>query len=319
MRSKVTKPRIFLTGGRGMVGRNILEHPAAAHYDIVAPSSQELDLTDLAAAHRFIANNKPDLVIHAAGRVGGIQANISHPVDFLVSNIDLSRNVIMAAYQAGVPKLINLASSCMYPRKAPNPLRETQILQGELELTNEGYALAKIFATRLCEYINRESQQTASPRFQYKTIIPCNLFGRHDKYEPHHSHLIPAIIHKLHHAKVQNLSEVEIWGDGMARREFMYAGDLASAVLQAVKDFSKLPELINIGMGHDHSINDYYNAAAEVIGWRGSFVHDISKPVGMKQKLVDITLQRAWGWMPTTKLNIGLYQAYEYYLKELNA
>jgi GDP-L-fucose synthase len=313
------KKRIFLTGGRGMVGQNILEHPAAAQYDIFAPSSHEVDLTDFTATRRFLADTKPDVVIHSAGRVGGIQANIAHPVDFLVTNIDLGRNVIMAARQAGVPKLINLASSCIYPRNAPNPLSETLILKGELEPTNEGYALAKIFATRLCQYINRENQQTGEPGLQYKTLIPCNLYGRHDKFEPQHSHLIPAIIHKVHEAKVQNLPEVEIWGDGMARREFMYAGDLAGAVLQAVQDFSQLPDLINIGLGHDHSINDYYAATAKVIGWKGNFVHDITKPVGMKQKLVEISRQRAWGWMPTTALSSGIEKAYQYYLMEQNA
>ena len=315
----MAKTRIFLTGGRGMVGQNILEHPAAAQYDIVAPSSQELDLTDLVATQRFMTDTNPDVVIHSAGRVGGIQANIAHPVDFLVTNIDLGRNVIMAARKAGVPKLINLASSCMYPRNAPNPLSETLVLQGELEPTNEGYALAKIFATRLCEYINRENQQTGTPGVRYKTLIPCNLYGRHDKFAPQHSHLIPAIIHKVHQAKVQHLAEVDIWGDGTARREFMYAGDLAGAVLQAVQDFSQLPDLINIGLGHDHSINDYYAVAAQVIGWHGNFVHDITKPVGMKQKLVDITRQRAWGWMPATALSTGIEKSYQYYLMEQNA
>lgn len=299
-----------------MVGQNILEHPAAGQYDIVAPSSQELDLTDFAATQRFMVATKPDVVIHSAGRVGGIQANIAHPVDFLVTNIDLGRNVIMAARKAGVPKLINLASSCMYPRNAPNPLSETLVLQGELEPSNEGYAIAKIFAIRLCEYINRESQQTCAAAVHYKTLIPCNLYGRHDKFAPQHSHLIPAIIHKVHQAKVQHLAEVDIWGDGTARREFMYAGDLAGAVLQAVQDFSQLPDLINIGLGHDYSINDYYAAAAQVIGWQGNFVHDITKPVGMKQKLVDITRQRAWGWMPATALSTGIENAYQYYLME---
>ena len=317
--NNVAKIRIFLTGGRGMVGQNILEHPAAAQYDIVAPSSEEIDLTDWAATQRFMAATNPDVVIHSAGRVGGIQANIAHPVDFLVTNMDLGRNVIMAARKAGVPKLINLASSCIYPRNAPNPLNETMVLHGELEPTNEGYALAKIFATRLCEYINRESQQSGTPGVRYKTLIPCNLYGRHDKFAPQHSHLIPAIIHKVHQAKVQHLAEVDIWGDGTARREFMYAGDLAGAVLQAVQDFSQLPDLINIGVGHDHSINDYYAAAAQVIGWQGKFVHDITKPVGMKQKLVDITRQRTWGWMPATALNAGIEKAYQYYLMEQNA
>lgn len=311
----MSKLRLFLTGASGMVGQNILEHPLANHYEILAPSSKELDLTDPVATKDFINKAKPDVVIHAAGRVGGIHANMAHPVDFLVTNIDLGRNVILAACKVGVPKLINLASSCMYPRNAANPLNESQILQGELEPTNEGYALAKIFTTRLCEYINYENTKNARLKSRYKTIIPCNLYGRHDKFDPEHSHLIPAIIHKIHQAKIKNLSEVEIWGDGTARREFMYAGDLAGAVLQGVNDYDKMPDLMNIGLGHDYSINDYYEITAQVVGWRGQFIHNITKPVGMKQKLVNIERQRNWGWKPEKSLKSGIQAAYEYYLK----
>lgn len=308
------KQRILLTGGRGMVGQNILEHPQADQWTFIAPTSQELDLTDYAATRQFVADVHPNAVIHCAGRVGGIQANIAHPVDFLIANVDLGRNIILAARDAGVTKLFNLASSCMYPRNAPNPLGEELILKGELEPTNEGYALAKIFATRLCEYINRET-----PGTRYKTLIPCNLYGRHDKFAPQHSHLIPAIIHKVHQAKVQNLATVEIWGDGTARREFMYAGDLADAVLRAMDDFDQLPDLMNIGLGHDYNINEYYAAAAQVIDWQGQFAHDTTKPVGMKQKLVDIGRQRAWGWMPATALREGIKKAYHYYLQDTHA
>ncbi|WP_457281200.1 GDP-L-fucose synthase family protein [Polaromonas sp. P5_D5] len=310
----MAKSRVFLTGGGGMVGRNILEHPLAGNWDFVAPGSRELNLADFEATRRFVADVRPDAVIHCAGLVGGIQANIAHPVDFLVVNVDLGRNVIMAAREAGVTRLLNLASSCMYPREAQNPLGEELILRGELEPTNEGYAIAKIFATRLCEYITRET-----PVNQYKTLIPCNLYGRHDKFDPKHSHLIPAIIHKVHQAKAGGLPSVEIWGDGTARREFMYAGDLADAVLHALSDFDKLPGLLNVGLGHDHSINDYYRAAAEVVGWSGEFVHDTSKPVGMKQKLVDIDRQRAWGWAPQRTLREGIELAYSFYLETAGA
>lgn len=310
----MTKARILLTGGSGMVGQNILEHPNASNFDFVAPTSKELDLTDFRATRQFMADLRPDAVVHSAGRVGGIQANIAHPVDFLVTNVDLGRNVILAARETGVKNLLNMASSCMYPRNAPNPLGEALVLQGELEPTNEGYALAKIFSTRLCEYINRETTG-----LHYKTLIPCNQFGRHDKFSPHNSHLIPAIIHKVHQAKIHQLTEVDIWGDGTARREFMYAGDLADAVLRALNDFDQLPDLINIGLGHDYSINEYYAAAAQVIGWQGQFVYDVTKPVGMKQKLVDIGKQRAWGWMPATALHEGIKKAYHYYLQDKDA
>lgn len=307
----MAKARILLTGGRGMVGRNILEHPLAEQWDFITPASNELDLTDFAATRSFMAEVKPDAVIHSAGRVGGIHANMAHPVDFLVTNVDLGRNVILAAREAGVRKLVNLASSCMYPRNSANPLDEDLILKGELEPTNEGYAIAKIFATRLCQYISREA-----PGLQYKTLIPCNLYGRHDKFAPEHSHLVPAIIHKVHMAKMTGAGTVEIWGDGTARREFMYAGDVADVTLRALAEIEGLPEMMNVGLGYDYSINEYYSAAASVIGWQGEFVHDLTKPVGMKQKLVSTKRQSAWGWSPKTSLEEGIRLAYRYYLEE---
>lgn len=294
-----------------MVGQNILEHPSVKGWDVVAPRSSELNLCDYQATLAYIQKVQPDFIIHSAGRVGGIQDNIAHPVDFLVTNVDVGRNIILAARSAGVKKFLNLASSCMYPRNADNPLDESLVLKGELEPTNEGYALAKIYATRLCQYIQRENAE-----FNYKTLIPCNLYGRHDKFSPKHSHLIPAIIHKLHQAKVHGHSSVDIWGDGTARREFMYAGDVADAIVQATVNFQSMPELMNVGLGHDYSINEYYAVTAEVIGWHGQFVHDLSKPVGMMQKLVCVKRQKEWGWSSTTSLAEGIGRAYQFYLKE---
>jgi len=304
--------KLLITGGSGMVGRNILEHPMASDWDILAPGSRELDLTDAGAVQDYIARHRPDVVLHAAGKVGGIQANMAEPIAFLDRNLTMSRNIIMAAYDGGVRRFLNLASTCMYPRAAENPLREEMILTGELEPTNEGYALAKIMATRLCQYIRRQD-----PAAQYKTLIPCNLYGRHDKFDPKNSHLLPAIIHKVHTAKQTGADSVEIWGDGTARREFMYAGDLADAVLRAVADLDALPELMNCGLGHDYTINEYYQAVAEVIGWDSNFVHDLSKPVGMKRKLCATDRQAAWGWSAPTSLSDGIRATYEHYLSEV--
>jgi len=304
------KPKVLLTGGRGMVGKNILEHFTARDFEFLAPTSADLDLRDFAKTQDYFFKYAPDFVIHTAGLVGGIQANMARPVDFLVENVDLGRNVVLAARNAGVKKLLNLSSSCMYPRDAVNPLTEDLILKGELEPTNEGYALAKIFAMRLCEYIHKEDNS-----FNYKTFIPCNLYGRFDKFDPKHSHLIPAIIHKVHLAKLNNEKTVEIWGDGTARREFMYAGDLADAILRTISDFESTPDLMNVGLGHDYTINEYYETVAKVVGWTGEFTHDLSKPVGMKQKLVSIARQQKWGWAAPTSLEEGVSKAYEYYLK----
>lgn len=307
----MTKNRILLTGGGGMVGRNLLDHPGLTEFEVLAPRSSELDLRDLNAVQTYLEIHKPDMVIHAAGKVGGIQANMREPVVFLLDNLDMGRNIVWAAHQAGIKRLINLGSSCMYPRNHSEPLSEEMVLKGELEPTNEGYALAKVVTARLCDYIMREDAS-----FQYKTLIPCNIYGRYDKFDPAHSHLVPAIIHKVHQAKQSGQPAVEIWGDGTARREFMYAGDLADAVLRAITNFDTLPTYMNVGLGHDHTINDYYQAAAEVMGYKGDFVHDLSKPVGMARKLVSVERQQAWGWSARHALRDGIEKTYSYYLKE---
>ena len=290
------------------MGQNIRAHHLAKDWEILAPTSAELDLTEPKAVRAYIKMHKPDMVVHAAGRVGGIQANMAHPVDFLDVNNIIGRNVIMGAWSAGVRDLINLGSTCMYPAAAPNPLSEDMILTGPLELTNEGYALAKIMAMRLCDYINRED-----PRARFKTLIPCNLFGPHDKFDPKHSHILPAIMHKVHQAKTQGTPNVEIWGDGTARREFMYAPDLADAVLRAANDITTCPEVTNIGLGHDFTINEYYKEVADVIGWTGKFTHDLKRPVGMKQKLCDTSRAIEWGWRAPTSLRTGIEKTYEFY------
>ena len=302
--------RLFLTGGSGMVGQNVRAHKSAKDWEILAPTSVELDLTDQKAVFAYIKKHKPDVVVHAAGRVGGIQANIANPVDFLDSNNVIGRNVIMGAWTEGVRNLINLGSTCMYPAAAPNPLSEDMILTGPLEATNEGYALAKIMAMRLCHYISQED-----PKARFKTLIPCNLFGPYDKFDPQYSHLLPAIIHKVHEAKIEGAPNVEIWGNGKARREFMYAPDLADAVLRAATDIEICPELINIGFGHDFTINEYYSEVADVIGWDGEFIHDLTRPVGMNQKLCDTSRATEWGWSAPTSLRVGIEETYKFYLE----
>jgi GDP-L-fucose synthase len=308
--------RILLTGSSGMVGRNLLEHRSAAGFEFLIPSSHELDLLDRKAVSDYILENKPDMVIHAAGRVGGIQANMADPVGFLVENSLMGIHVINEANQANVKYCINLASSCMYPRQAANPLREEMVLTGELEPTNEGYALAKITATRLCQYISQ-----MNPSKMYTTLIPCNLYGRHDKFDPLSSHMIPAVIRKIHEAREADLASVEIWGDGEARREFMYAGDLADCiftVIEKMRDDRALPSMMNVGIATDHTINEYYQAVADVLGYEGEFVHDLEKPVGMRQKLIDSSRIHSDGWEAATPLHEGIRRTYDFFLKEVN-
>jgi nucleoside-diphosphate-sugar epimerase len=302
--------RLMITGGRGMVGRNLCEHPSASGYDILAPTRAELDLADSSAVHAYVASKKPDMIIHAAGTVGGIQANIEAPVKFLMDNLAVGSNLIMAAREAGVMKVMNIGSSCMYPRDAPNPLSENSILTGRLEPTNEGYALAKIACAKLCAYIRAED-----PRFLYKTIVPSNLYGRYDNFHPVRSHMIPAVIRKVHEAKLTG-EAVSIWGDGSARREFMLASDLADFVYFAITHYSSMPDMLNVGLGYDYSVLDYYRAVASVVGFTGSFTFDTSKPVGMTQKLMNVDRMEAFGWRAGTNLEYGLTSTYEFFKSE---
>lgn len=305
----MNKVPILLTGMSGMVGRNIVDQKPD-HVDLYTPSSNQLNLLDYNQVINYLLLTKPVFIIHAAGIVGGIQANINHPVRFLRENTLIAHNLIWAAKETGIPYLINLGSSCMYPRLAENPLKEELILAGELEPTNEGYALAKIFAQRLCHYINKEAKAT-----NYKTIIPCNLYGKYDKFDAEWGHMIPSVIKKLHNAKYRGVETVQIWGDGKARREFMYVSDLADFIWYAIDNIEQIPELLNIGLGYDYTINEYYQLIAGVIGYSGTFDHDLTKPVGMQQKLIDTARLEKIGWRPKTDVKTGIEKTYEYYLQ----
>jgi GDP-L-fucose synthase len=304
--------KILLTGGSGLVGRNIQEHSSADKWEILTPSRKELDLTDLSSVSQWVKNHQPDIIIHAAGLVGGIKANIQDPVKFLDVNVSMGRNIIMVARDCNVTKLINLGSSCMYPKSIRSPLTEEKLMAGKLEPTNEGYALAKLFTTKLCQYISTENSN-----MQFKTMIPCNIYGKHDNFNLETAHLLPAIIQKIHTAKVNNLNTVCVCGDGTVRREFLYAEDLADAILLAVEDLHKIPNIMNIGFGLDYSVNEYYKTVAEVMNWKGTLVHDLSMPIGVMQKLNGIDRQKKWGWTAQTSLKVGIKKTYQYFLESL--
>jgi GDP-L-fucose synthase len=303
--------KILITGATGMVGHNLLENHNILEHDILKPDIEELNLLDNVSVYAYLKKNMPDMIIHCAGQVGGIQANMKDLYGFFTQNIIMGLNLVNNAKELGVKKFLNLSSSCAYPRDYKNPLKEEYILQGELEPTNEGYALAKLSIQKMCMYISKEY-----PNLQYKTLIPCNMYGRWDKFEEKHSHLVPSIIKKIHYAIQNELPEIEIWGDGTARREFMCVADIASAIVKAINDFESLPVAMNIGLGFDYTINEYYETAKKVLGYKGSFYHDLSKPVGMKQKLLDISLQTAWGWKPEISLEEGIKQTYQYFIRE---
>jgi len=304
--------KIMLTGATGMVGRNIMD-TVPEDVELLAPTHKELDLLNTSATRAYIEEQLPDVIIHAAGVVGGIEANMHFPVRFLTLNTMMGQNVVLGARDAGVPYLINLGSSCMYPRDFQQPLEESYLLQGELEPTNEGYALAKIYTQRLCSYVMREKSGLC-----YKTLIPCNLYGKYDKFYPPVSHMVPAVIRRLHQAVCDNMRIVPIWGTGEARREFMYAADLAHFIWFSLGKIGDLPEVMNVGLGTDYSIETYYREIAVVVGYGGEFSHDTSKPEGMKQKLVDTSAQQSLGWMPPTSLTEGLKATYNWYLANVD-
>lgn len=302
--------KIMITGSSGMVGRNVSELAVSLGYDIITPNRKELDLLDSYSVNDYIKSNKPDFIIHCAGLVGGIQANIANPYEFCYQNAMLGLNVINSAYNSGVKNFINLGSSCMYPRVANNPLSEELILTGELEPTNEGYAIAKILTTRLCMYLSK------TKNVSYKTYIPCNLYGQWDTFDEKSSHMIPSVIRKIDTALDNGTQHIEIWGDGLARREFMYTGDLADFILFSLNNFESIPDLINVGLGYDYSITEYYKTIADIIGYQGEFLYDHTKPAGMKQKLVDIRKQSKLGWIPKTTLESGIQKTYNFYINE---
>lgn len=303
---------VLVTGASGMVGKNVVDRLKKEDYPVLAPTSQDLDLTKQDDVEHYLSREKPDIIIHCAGLVGGIHANMLNPVPYLSKNMYMGMNLVLSAVTNEVGIFINIGSSCMYPRGFEEPLHEDQILTGELEPTNEGYALAKISTAKLCQYVMKED-----PLKCYKTLIPCNQYGRYDKYHPRHSHMLPAVIRKIHIAKERNEPIVTIWGDGAARREFMYAGDLADCITLALQKSDSLPEMMNVGLGYDYTIEEYYQIVKKVIGYKGGFDHDLTKPIGMKRKLVNIEKQKAWGWTAKVGIEEGIEAAYKYFLSKV--
>lgn len=299
---------VFLTGSTGMVGKNTLEKLKVKGYTVLNPSRSELDLTNQSEVRSYFRSNKIDIVIHAAGLVGGIQANINSPFSFLSINAEIALNVINGAISSNVQKLINLGSSCMYPKGCSGTLSEEMILSGPLEPTNEGYALAKIMAYKLCCYAQFEHG------LSYKTLIPCNLFGKYDNFHPTRSHMIPSVIRKIHYAKRSN-KPVEIWGLGNVRREFMFVEDLVDFILLSIIKYEQLPPIMNVGIGTDFTIKEYYEIISEVIGYSGTFIHDLKKPEGMNKKLCSIKRQNEIGWAPKHSLKEGIEKTYKFYLE----
>lgn len=308
-----------------MVGAAILRHlkdrvVAGEHIDIVTQTHVELDLTDQLAVRAFMEAQKPDVVILAAAKVGGIHANNTYPADFIYENLMIECNVIHQAFEVGVSRLLHLGSSCIYPRNAPQPMREDALLTGILEPTNEPYAIAKIAGIKLCESYNRQHGT------DYRSVMPTNLYGIGDNFHPDNSHVLPALIRRFHEARVAQAESVTIWGTGTPRREFLHVDDMAAACLfvleldKDVYDTNTDPMLshINVGSGEDISILDLAYLIAEVTGFRGQILTDATKPNGTLRKLMDVSRLRSLGWQPRIGLRDGIEQTYRWFLKNID-
>jgi len=301
--------KVLLTGSSGFVGKNILHSGILDRFNILNPSSEELDLLNKKEIENYLINNKPDLIIHAAGKVGGILKNVRSNYSFLIENSLIGINLISESFNQGIPNFINISSSCIYPKDYSKPIKESDLLNGKLEPTNEGYALAKITSLKMTEYINLDFG------LNYKTIIPCNLYGPLDNFDLESAHMIPAVINKVHNAKIKKNKFVKIWGDGKSLREFMFIDDLTNFIQFSINNLNNLPNTINVGTGVDYTIEEYYNKIASEIGYEGDFQFDLTKPSGMKRKLVDISILNSIGWKSKVSVEEGIKKTYKYYLK----
>ncbi|MBO4336795.1 MAG: GDP-L-fucose synthase [Lachnospiraceae bacterium] len=300
--------KIYVAGHKGMVGSAILRELIKEGYDnIITAGHSELDLIDQKAVDAFFEKEKPEYVFLAAAKVGGIEANQSALADFMYDNMMLEMNVIHAAFVNGCKKLEFLGSSCIYPRLAPQPMPESCLLTGELEKTNEAYALAKISGLKYCEFLNKQYGT------DYISVMPTNLYGPNDNYHLTHSHVVPALIRRFHEAKVSGERSVTCWGDGSPLREFMYVDDLAELCVFLMNNYSG-DETVNAGTGKELTIKELAGLVAEVVGYKGEILWDATKPNGTPRKLLDVSKARALGWTYHTELKDGLKLAYEDFL-----
>ena len=318
-------PKIYVAGHRGMVGSAIVRQLQGQGHlaeRIVTRTHAELDLTNQAAVRAFFAAEKPDQVYLAAAKVGGIHANNTYPAEFIYQNLMMEANIIDAAFRNGVQKLLFLGSSCIYPKLAPQPMREDVLLTGRLEPTNEPYAIAKIAGIKLCESYNRQYGQ--SHGVDYRSVMPTNLYGPGGNYHSENSHVIPALIHRFHEAKGSQSPSVTIWGTGTPRREFLYVDDMAAASVhvmnlpKATYDQHTQPMLshINVGCGEDITIREVAEVIGKTVGYQGEIIFDTTKPDGMHRKLMDSSRLNALGWKAQVRLETGLKAVYQDFLNK---
>ena len=300
--------RVYVAGHKGVAGSALVRRLAGEGCDILTADRKTLDLTDQGATERWFDAHKPDAVFLAAGRVGGIYANETYPADFIADNLAIGLNVVRGAFRAGTKKLLSLGSSCIYPKLAPQPMREDDLLTGALESSNEWYAMAKIATLKLCAAYRKQHGA------DFISVLPSNLYGPGDNYHPDNSHVPAALIRRFHAAKLAGAPAVTVWGTGAPRREFLSSDDLADACVFIMKHYSDTGAL-NIGMGKDISIAEFAELIAEVVGYRGNIIYDPTRPDGAPRKLLDVSRLTALGWTPKIPLREGLGAAYEDYLR----
>jgi GDP-L-fucose synthase len=316
--------KIYVAGHRGMVGSAIIRQLQEKGFDnLVTRTHAELDLTDQKSVAHFFQMERPQQVYFAAAKVGGIHANNTYPAEFIYQNLMMETNVVHQAFQAGVKKLLFLGSSCIYPKMAPQPMAEDALLTGQLEATNEPYAIAKIAGIKLCESYNRQYGQ--SHGIDYRSVMPTNLYGPGDNYHPENSHVIPALIRRFHEAKEQKLPEVVIWGTGAPMREFLYVDDMAAASI-FVMELDKttydqhtepMQSHINVGFGSDVTIKELAEIIGNILGYQGRIIFDSTKPDGTPKKLMDSSRLKGMGWQAAVQLRDGLHLAYKSFLTQV--
>lgn len=302
--------KIYVAGHRGLVGSAIVRNlQANGYHNLVFRTSKELDLTNSNQVDSFFQDQRPDYVFLAAAKVGGIVANNDYPAEFIRDNLMIQTNVIDAAYRNGVKKLLFLGSTCIYPRLAEQPMREDSLLTGELEPTNEPYAIAKIAGIKMCQSYNRQYGTN------FISIMPTNLYGQNDNFDLTSSHVLPALIRKFHEAKVAQVETVEVWGTGTPKREFLYSDDLADAAIYLMNTYSG-NDLVNVGVGRDISIKELAEKVGKTVGYTGDIVFNTSKPDGAPRKLVDVSRLKSLGWEAKIPLDDGLEMAYNWFLEQ---
>ncbi len=303
--------KIYVAGHRGMVGAGVVRAlQAKGYHNIITRTRSELDLTNQVAVNEFLATEKPDVIVIAAAKVGGIHANNTYPAEFIYENLALEQNLIHGAYQHGVGRVLFLGSSCIYPKLAEQPMREDALLTGPLEPTNEAYAIAKIAGLKLCEFYRRQYGVT------YHSAMPTNLYGQRDNYHGENSHVLPALLRRFHEAKESGAKDITLWGTGSPMREFLHVDDLSSALVYLL-ELEEPPDLVNVGYGSDVTIKELSEIVCETVGFEGEMVWDTNRPDGTPRKLMDSSIMRSLGWEPKIDLRTGVQLTYQSFLDEM--